>query len=239
MTNLITIENAHAVVELSTIVEFSKLGEQSIKKIIKRKIDMLVKNGLSYPYDLSEDLNYSEMRFDEKSCTLLLTLLPNNEITEKFKEELVNQFFKMRDEVMFIREQAIREDAQKKIAKVKADANKVRIHDDGTTSITGLIQHYDFKEQYDYIKNALTWKGVMSIDIKITTRPTMNEDYNGLVYKNKTFVKDGSKETRDYAYVPDAVRAIITQYEKSGSPDVDKDFKIKIRKQLEEYLLNK
>ena len=45
---------------------------------------------MKYPfkYDLSsrekkdKDLNYSEMKFDEKSCTLLLTLMPNNEITD-------------------------------------------------------------------------------------------------------------------------------------------------------------
>jgi len=136
-------------------------------------------------------------------------------------------------------EMLILEEAQQQIAQIEADANKVRLHDDGTTSITGLIQHYGFQESYDYIKDALVWKEVMTVDIKITTRPTMNDDYMGLVYKSKTFKKDGVKATRDYTYIPDAVRAIINQYNKVGSPCVNQDFKTKMRRQLEEYLSDK
>ncbi len=131
------------------------------------------------------------------------------------------------------------EEQEQKLIEVKEMANKVRIHDDGTTSITGLIQHYGFTESYQEIKNALTWKGVMDVDIKITTRPTMNDDYQDIVYKHKTFEKNNSTKTKDYAYKHDSVRAIVDQYKKAGSPDVNSDFKDRMRAQLEEYLSDK
>jgi len=156
MQNLITIENTNAVVELSTIIKFSKLGDEAVKKIVKRKINMLIKNGLSYPYDLSEDLNYSEMKFDEKSCTLLLTLLPNNEITEKFKEELVNQFFTMRDEIQKIREDALRIEFSKEKAKAIRDAKKPKVYDNGFMSLKGCL--VELKEQgIEVVKEHEAW----------------------------------------------------------------------------------
>ena len=128
---------------------------------------------------------------------------------------------------------------EQKLIEVKKMANMVRIHEDGTTSITGLRQHYGFPESYETIKDALTWKGVMDVDIKITTRPTMNSDYQGIVYKPKTFVKDNTAKTTDYGYMNEPTRVIVDQYLSAGSPDVNEDFKDRMRNQLEIYLQSK
>lgn len=105
MSNMIIIEDKEAIVTLDTILSFSGLKEKQVKDVVRKQFSRLKSNGMSYPFkfDLSsrekkdKTLNYSEIKFDDKSCTLLLTLLPNNEATEQFKETLVNQFFDMRE----------------------------------------------------------------------------------------------------------------------------------------------
>jgi len=107
MSNMIVVSGDGATVKYDTFVEFSGLSEDAIKKHIKRKREVLVKNGLSYPYDLSEALNYSEMNFDERSAMLLMTYLPSSKAVDSFKEKLINEFFALRDRVRELREQEL------------------------------------------------------------------------------------------------------------------------------------
>jgi phage regulator Rha-like protein len=94
---IISLDNDKAIVSLDTIVKFSGNTEKVIQKHVRNNIERLIKNGLSYGFDLGEHLNYSEMTFNEQSATLLMTFLPNSEKVMDFKENLVDEFFKARE----------------------------------------------------------------------------------------------------------------------------------------------
>jgi len=143
---------------------------------------------------------------------------------------------KLRLQIINFAFEKYQEEQNNKLLEIKSMAEKVRLHEDGTTSITGLIQHYGFEEDYQTIKDALTWKGVMDIELKITTRPKMNDNYNGIVFLHKKYQKDNTKTTTDVSYFKEPVKTIVEQYKKAGMPNVNDNFKDRARKQLEEYL---
>ena len=145
MIQLVRQDNNNLFVTVDTIIKYSQLSEDNIKRIIRKYANKLIKNGLRYPFDLSENLNYSEMKFDEKSATLLMVLLPNNKKTEDFKEELINQFFKMRELLQELRiKEAFKAGREQAILELKAP----KIQKDNFMSLRMCIKHYklDIKE---------------------------------------------------------------------------------------------
>jgi len=118
MKNLISMEDTQAVVDLSTIIEFSGHKEKSLKDIILANEDDLMSmqlaeksptsTNLKLPRSVSgTNVKWSSVVFDEKQATYLLTLLGNTKAVKAFKKSLVNQFFDMRETISKIKEQAL------------------------------------------------------------------------------------------------------------------------------------
>ena len=82
MYSLIDIEKEEMFVSLDTIVKFTGNAEGSVKRLIRENKDNLAQLGLSYGSGLwisnPEDLNYSELKFNEDSSTYLITLMANS-----------------------------------------------------------------------------------------------------------------------------------------------------------------
>jgi len=244
MSNLITLSNGEAVVTMNTLVEFSDNTYDAITKRIRDYKQDLIDMGMHYKGDLTETdllteaLNYSELVFDERSAMFFLTLLKNTTKIVEFKKDLINNFFEMRDQIEAIRLTAVEDKAKKQIAKVKAAASKVRIYDDGTTSLTGLVQHYDFDCGYETIKNALIYANVLSIKPKITVRNEVNKEYEDIIYTMKSFQKEGASKTSDYAYYPKQTKTLVDRYIAAGSPDVQANIKAELEESLADYIAN-
>lgn len=96
MQNIVKIEKDEMFVDLKSIIRFTKNSENSVKELVrKNKVD-LITLGLSYHSDLSisngEDLNYSELVFNEDVATYLITLMQNTQRVKEFKFNLVKNF---------------------------------------------------------------------------------------------------------------------------------------------------
>ena len=96
MKNLIKIEKEEMFVSLATIVKFTNNPDKSVKELIRKNKADLILLGLSYkqgfPIDDGEDLNYSELIFNEDVSTYLITLMQNTPKVKKFKFDLVVNF---------------------------------------------------------------------------------------------------------------------------------------------------
>ena len=161
MIQLVKQDNKELFVTVDTIIKYSQLSEDNIKRIIRKYANKLIKNGLRYPFDLSENLNYSEMKFDEKSATLLMVLLPNNKRTEDFKEELINQFFKMREVLQELRiAEAFNKGREQAILELKAP----KVQKGNFMSLRACIKHYKLDIKETKAKTLLIDKKLLKVE---------------------------------------------------------------------------
>ncbi len=234
MKNLITIKQGSAIVTMDTIEKFSGHKTKSLRDVIHaNESDILDMSLAESPKKASGEnspqqtlrlpahssgankgkVDWSRVEFDEKQSMYLLTLLGNTEQVKIFKKNLVTQFFKMRDEVMFIREQAIREEAQKQIAKVIEDSKKLNDYD-GFVTITKFIQEFNTEEyDKDLIYDALTWKGLNKDEIVQTIYRRLPEDVAD--YLGRTI--SGAKGTP--IYPPAIIQGVIKEYLELVGPE--------------------
>jgi len=134
----------------------------------------------------------------------------------------------------------LEKEKEEEIKKIKAMAEKYRIYDDGSTSINGLIQHYGFEEDYDTIKNALIWKGVIDVVPKITIKTSYNDTFSNIVWTSHAIKKSSSgSPVQGYTLLEKPTRHIVDQYIKAGCPDVNVDLKKKFTEAMEVYITKK
>jgi len=234
---------------METIAKFVGVKYDSVRRLVLAKKNRFAELGLNVSLfgaggDRKSDNFQSEfksvtnkIKFNEEQATFLLTLMKNTPQVEEFKFNLVKEFYRMRNELQEIRIKAIEEKAQKEIEQIKALANKVKLYDDGTTSLTGMIQHYDFEYSYETIKNALIYAKVIRVEPKISIRSIPNREYQGIIWEYKHFKKDGQQSNiRDVAYYPQQVKTLVDRYVNAGYPDVTLDIEKKFRNKVEQYI---
>jgi phage regulator Rha-like protein len=180
MNNVITLNHDKPVVSYGVITKFSGLTKDVVKKHIKKRIDVLIKNGLSYPFKTSEDLNYSEMVFDEKSATLLMTFLPSSSKVDVFKESLVNQFFDMRETVKLIQEKTLKEAHKKELISAVKEAKKLNSYS-GMISVTKYLQEVDSSHKKDFVWDALKHMGWTYDEKKVTKYRRLTKECDELI----------------------------------------------------------
>jgi len=96
MKNIVIIKDGESFVELSDVIKYSGNTDAHIKSVIRAEMETLLSFGLVYLHPLQEDLNYSEMKFNEQSAAYLMTLMQNTTHVKQFKRDLIHQFFTMR-----------------------------------------------------------------------------------------------------------------------------------------------
>ena len=224
MTNLITINETNPVVELATIIHFSENTEDSVQRLIREneeELDSLIESQRINPTlprgKSGKQIEWSNVRLNEKQVYFVLTLLQNTANVKKFKLELIKQFFAMRDEISQIREKATREAFEKdKTLAIEAlieekrlaleDARRLNDYD-GFITITKYIQEYN-SEKYDkdLIYDALTWKGLNRNETIQTVYRRLPENIDD--YMGRTI--SGTKGTP--IYPPAVIDGVIKQY---------------------------
>jgi len=125
---------------------------------------------------------------------------------------------------------------EEEIKQVKAMAEKCRIYDDGSTTINGLIEHYGFTDDYDTIKNALLWKGVIDIVPKVTIKNVHNTTFQGIVWTSHTIKKTNGVPVQGYAFLSEPTKSIVDQYKKAGSPDVNLNLREEFENAMQVYI---
>jgi len=195
MKNIIHIEKEEMFVSLDTIVKYTANDEESVKRLVRKNKEDLIELGLSYGegrISNPEDLNYTELRFNEDVATYLITLMANSKVVKKFKFELVVNFREarktIRDSICTInRLELAKKDAQ--IKRIKSEKKLCLLSEDGYSSCRGVAQRSEFTERQvrDFaektglieseVKASLSWNAVGS-------ELVVRDDVNGTPYYN-------------------------------------------------------
>ena len=137
-----------------------------------------------------------------------------------------------------LREKFLKEEHQKEIEQVKEDAEKVRLYDDGSTTISGLQQHYGFTEDYQLIKDALLWKDVISITPKITIKSMHNPMWSKIAWTSHGVKTTTGSIVNGYSFFEQPVRGIVDQYIAAGCPSPKLGLRRKFEDAMQDYIDN-
>ena len=96
MNNIVSSENGELIVSIKDIARFSENKYTSVQNLIVRKRKDFEELGLSIP----KDYDFKSLRLNEPQTTLLMISLRSNPIVDKFRLNLVKQFYAMKKEII-------------------------------------------------------------------------------------------------------------------------------------------
>lgn len=121
------------------IAEYSKVKRDSVTRLIRKYVtDLELYGTVGFEIRTSGKARKKVYKLNEQQATLIITYLDNTEPVRKFKQQLVSQFFSMKQELM--KRQMYRE-LEKPVRKSLTDAIKESEHSNKWTykQITDLI----------------------------------------------------------------------------------------------------
>ena len=139
---LVSLKQGKAVITVQTIVEASGNTENAVQKAIKNSEQDLYDLFLVEPEsDLKSDLRewlprsktgksikWSQVVLEEDQAYFLITLLDNTDRVVEFKKSMIGAFRKMRNEILYLREQALITDGEKKVIDAVAEARALNTY---------------------------------------------------------------------------------------------------------------
>jgi len=139
---LVTLKQGKAVITVQTIVEASGNTENAVQKAIKDNEDNLYDLFLVRPEsDLDSDLKewlprsktgksikWAQVVLEEDQAYFLITLLDNTPKVVRFKKGMIGAFRKMRNEIVYLREQALITEGEKKVIDAVAEAKALNTY---------------------------------------------------------------------------------------------------------------
>jgi len=187
MNNLITIENQNAVVTMVTISNFAGIKYESIRDTVSKRKDKFEKLGMDVSvFGSGKQADLKSVSFNERQVTFLLTLLKNTEVVEEFKFSLVEQFFKMRDEIQSIKIEAVKDVMLEDKQRAVAEAKKMNTY---TVNGLDMITVGKYAKEYSELSPSFVWdaleaKGLVNTETRLTKFRRLPQDVES--YKAST-----------------------------------------------------
>lgn len=147
MTDLVIIKQDDVFTDSMVIAEGTGVGHRKLKTTIRKYQEIFNNMGkLSAPYQAESTGGRPEelYRLNEQQATFLITLLKNTDTVVKFKEELVKQFFAMR-QLLLQKQSPIWQDTRslsKQIRKKETDTIKVFVDYAEANGSTHAMRYY-------------------------------------------------------------------------------------------------
>jgi len=99
MKNIVKVQNNDLVVSLQNVADFSKNDYESVRSLISKNKTYFERLGVEFGKDHRNRVDFKSTQLNEPQATFLITLMRNNETVTEFKLSLVEQFYKMREQL--------------------------------------------------------------------------------------------------------------------------------------------